>query len=56
MELLATVHWVTAQEGAATADRAIDRIKAWNTRKAMFKPEQVHIAWDVLETKGWISP
>ena len=54
MELLATVHWVAAQEGAATADQAIACIKVWNARKAMFKPEQVRIAWEVLARKGWL--
>jgi O-acetyl-ADP-ribose deacetylase (regulator of RNase III) len=55
MELLATVHWVVAHEGATSADQAITRIKAWNSRKAMFKPEQVRIAWDVLDSKGWLT-
>ena len=55
MELLATVHWVAHHEGATSADQAIERVRAWNSRKAMFKPEQVRIAWDVLEAKGWLD-
>ena len=54
MELLATVHWVVAQEGASTADETIAKLKAWSSRKAMFKPEHIRIAWDVLHAKGWL--
>lgn len=54
MELLATVHWVATQEGAKSADEALAMLKAWNSRKAMFKPEHVRIAWDMLQAKGWL--
>jgi O-acetyl-ADP-ribose deacetylase (regulator of RNase III) len=53
LELLATVHWVVAQEGAATLDRVIERTYAWNVRKQQFTPRQIGIAFDVLVRKGW---
>jgi O-acetyl-ADP-ribose deacetylase (regulator of RNase III) len=53
LELLATVHWVVAQEGAATLDRVIERTYAWNARKQQFTPRQIGIAFDVLVRKGW---
>ena len=49
MELLATVHWVASREGAATLDEAIDKVHAWNPRKAMFTPHQILAAWDRLQ-------
>ncbi len=56
MELLATVHWVAAHEGATTADEARDAVYAWNARKRAFDPRQVQLAWDVLALGGWLSP
>ena len=55
MELLATVHWVAAQEAATTGDDAVNRTYAWNPRKRMFKEEHIRKAWDVLCEKGWIA-
>jgi O-acetyl-ADP-ribose deacetylase (regulator of RNase III) len=55
MELLATVHWVAAKEGAATSDEAMRKVYEWNSRKRMFKPQQVHLALDVLRRKGWVG-
>jgi O-acetyl-ADP-ribose deacetylase (regulator of RNase III) len=54
LELLATTHWVVAQEGAENADQAKDRIYAWSERKKRFSPRQISIAYDVLRSKGWL--
>lgn len=54
MELLATVHWVAAHEGATTVDEARDAVYAWNARKRVFEPRQVQLAWDVLTAGGWL--
>lgn len=54
MELLATVHWVAAHEGAGTPDEAIDAVYAWNDRKRVFEPRQIQIAWESLVAGGWI--
>ena len=54
LELLATVHWVIAKEGAATVDDAIRLTYAWNPRKRMFYEEQIVLACDVLARQGWL--
>lgn len=55
MELLATVHWVAAQEGASKVEDAVSRIHAWNERKQQFTPRQIGIALEVLTRKGWLQ-
>jgi O-acetyl-ADP-ribose deacetylase (regulator of RNase III) len=55
MELLSTVHWVARQEGAKTVDQAIGKTQAWNERKHMFSPDQIHVAWQTLEKTGWLE-
>jgi hypothetical protein len=54
LELLATVHWVIAQEGAATLDDVVAGTYAWNDRKKRFSTRQIGIAYDVLRDGGWI--
>ncbi len=55
MELLATVHWVAKHEAAYTPDEAVEKVYSWNDRKKMFKEAHLQIAWDVLDTKGWLN-
>lgn len=55
MELLATVHWVATHEQATNAEEAIAQVHAWNTRKQMFEPRQIRLAWDWLTETGWLS-
>jgi len=55
MELLATLHWVAAQEGARNAEEAKAKTYAWNDRKQVFSPEHIHKAWKVLRDRGWIE-
>lgn len=55
LELLSTVHWVSAQEGALTPDEAIAATFRWNERKRRFSPQQIALAWHVLQNKGWLS-
>jgi len=54
LELLSTVHWVAAREGATTVQQAVERAYAWNKRKERFSPSQLHLAWNVLLEKGWL--
>jgi O-acetyl-ADP-ribose deacetylase (regulator of RNase III) len=54
MELLATVHWVAAHDGARTADDAVAAVYQWNDRKRVFEPRQIQLAWDVLAAGGWL--
>ena len=55
LELLATVHWVVAQENALTLADAVDRTYAWNDRKKQFSQRQIKIAYDTLAGKGWFA-
>lgn len=55
LELLATVHWVATREGATTHEAAVDRVRNWNERKKTFTPRQVAIAFDTLQSKGWLA-
>lgn len=54
MELLSTVHWVATREGAMTAEAAVTQTHAWNTRKQMFEPRHIHLAWERLQETGWL--
>ena len=54
LELLATVHWVITREGAVTIEDVIQRTYDWNARKRMFYREQIILACEVLESKGWL--
>jgi O-acetyl-ADP-ribose deacetylase (regulator of RNase III) len=55
MELLSTVHWVATREKAATAEEAVTKIHAWNTRKRMFEDRHIHLAWERLYEAGWLE-
>jgi len=54
LELLATVHWVAHNEEALSPPQAQERVYAWNDRKRRFKPDQIELAWHVLEEQGWL--
>ena len=55
MELLATVHWVMAYEGANTVEEGIKKTYAWSDRKRMFKEQHVRVVWTILDRKGWLA-
>lgn len=55
LELLATVHWVTTRENAASAEDAMNKVYAWNERKKRFSPRQIGIALQTLQDKGWLA-
>lgn len=52
MELLSTVHWVSAKDGATSPGEAVSMVHAWNDRKKMFPPVHIELAWKVLQDKG----
>jgi len=57
LELLATVHWITADDSDAAADprTAAKVVGDWSTRKRrMFGPDHVTNAWNRLHDLGWI--
>ena len=55
LELLSTVHWVVAQEGAATIDEVVAAVHRWGERKHRFTPSQISLAYSVLASKGWLG-
>ncbi len=55
MELLATVHWAMAHEGAASVAEAVAKTYAWNDRKQMFTEDQIGAAWEALRERGWLA-
>ena len=55
MELLASVHWVAKQEGATSAEQALEKIQSWNPRKKqLMKSHHVASAWLQLKQHQWI--
>jgi len=54
MELLATAHWVATRGGASGPDATVDAVHQWSEHKRAFSPRQIHLAWDVLTSKGWL--
>jgi O-acetyl-ADP-ribose deacetylase (regulator of RNase III) len=55
MELLATVHWIAHREHVTNVSEAVAKVYNWNDRKKMFKDRQIHLAWEMLDRKGWLS-
>jgi O-acetyl-ADP-ribose deacetylase (regulator of RNase III) len=56
LELLSTVHWVAKHEDAAGVEEAIAKVYAWNERKRRFTPRQIALAFETLQSKGWLAP
>lgn len=54
LELLATVHWVSAHEGITSPGDVVRRIHGWNERKKRFSARQIEMAMNVLRDKGWL--
>jgi len=53
LELLASVHWVCANEGANSAERAYELVHSWNDRKRdLFSVNQVSAAYARLKEGG----
>jgi O-acetyl-ADP-ribose deacetylase (regulator of RNase III) len=55
MELLSTVHWVSTREEAKTPNEAVFKIHDWNTRKRMFEPRHIELAWERLYQLKWLT-
>ena len=41
--------------GATSPDEVVAKTYAWNDRKRRFSPRQIHLALDVLASKGWLA-
>lgn len=56
MELLASVHWLVAEEQARDEQEATMQMHAWSPRKKEnFTAHQIGIAYKTLQTKGWFA-
>jgi O-acetyl-ADP-ribose deacetylase (regulator of RNase III) len=55
LELLATVHWLTARENISDPEEVVSQVYGWNKRKQRFSPRQIRLAVEVLRSKGWLS-
>ena len=55
LELLSTVHWVAAREGATSDDDTIARTYEWAERKRQFSARQILLARRVLVERGWLT-
>jgi O-acetyl-ADP-ribose deacetylase (regulator of RNase III) len=55
LELLATVHWVMAEQQAADAAAIEQGTYAWGARKRQFSPAQIDLAARRLRALGWVS-
>ena len=56
LELLSTVHWVAAHEGANNESDAQLLVYSWSDRKKRFNPRQIALAYRTLADKGWLFP
>jgi hypothetical protein len=56
LELLATVHWVAAHDGALNRRDIQDGVYGWGHRKRQFTHEQIDLAIDRLQSGGWLEP
>jgi hypothetical protein len=52
LELLSTVHWIVAHEGAQAIDAVIKAAYAWDRRKRRFMHAHIELAFDILQEKG----
>ena len=55
LELLATVHWIAAEDPTATTEEVIAGAYAWDERKRQFTERQIKLALNVLKEKGWLA-
>jgi len=55
MELLATVHWVSAHDDAHEVEEVVRQTYAWNERKRMFQEKHIRVAWKTLVGRGWLQ-
>ena len=57
LELLATVHWIAANDAhASDLDDIVTRTYEWNDSKKQFSRRQIELAFRVLSEKGWVAP
>ena len=57
LELLASVHWMAAQEGTVDDLSGVtERVQSWSKRKQrMFTAQHIESAWQRLHDHGWLA-
>ena len=56
LELLATVHWIAANElQTLDLDEIVRHTYEWNESKKQFSRRQIELACNVLSEKGWVA-
>lgn len=58
MELLASAHWVAAEDPSAPHDvqQTIEGVQSWSQRKkARFRPEHIRTGYERLAEQGWLT-
>ena len=55
LELLATVHWVMADQGVSGSAEIERATYAWGSRKRLFSPGQIDLAAGRLRAEGWVA-
>ena len=56
MELLATVHWVAAEDPGASYDKIVRAVHGWNKRKReIMKPAHIRVAYDRLVAEKFLA-
>ena len=55
LELLSTVHWVIRQNRLQTLESVIHAVHSWSDRKRQFTPAQIDLAFDRLNSHGWLE-
>ena len=55
LELLTTVHWIVSESKTFDFNEIVNHFYAWHKRKQQFSRRQMKLAFDILETKGWIE-
>ncbi len=55
LELLSTVHWVARENRLKTLESVIHEVHAWSERKRQFSSAQIGLAFDRLNSQGWLE-
>ena len=55
LELLATVHWIAADEQIQTPEQVEQGVYRWNRGKQKFSQRQIRVATNKLTEQGWLA-
>ena len=55
LELLATVHWIVAKDGARGLEQVIQAMYGWEPPKRQYSSDQIRVALEQLVAHGWVD-